>query len=172
MYIYRNYSIKRAMNSTTISYRRNCVHGSIDSAVSLLVFCDPLWYTKSKPIENSREGERRMRTNLEVRKIIAELCSSMASLFPQNQIEAILFGSYARGDAEPGSDIDVLILVDASRQDISAQNWQVGDMAAELLLNYGVVVSPIVENRDYFNRNIGILPFYRNVAREGVRISA
>ena len=26
-------------------------------------------------------------------------------------VEAILFGSYARGDAEPGSDIDVLILV-------------------------------------------------------------
>ena len=113
-----------------------------------------------------------MRTNLEVRKIIAEVSISMASLFPQNQIEAILFGSYARGDAEPGSDIDVLILVDASRQDISAQNWQVGDMAAELLLNYGVVVSPIVENRDYFNRNMNVLPFYRNVDREGVRISA
>ena len=90
----------------------------------------------------------------------------------QDKIEAILFGSYARGDADPGSDIDVLILVDASRQDISAQNWQVGDMAAELLLNYGVVVSPIVENREYFNRNVNVLPFYRNVNREGVRISA
>lgn len=113
-----------------------------------------------------------MRTMQEVNKIIEELCVSMASLFPQDQIEAILFGSYARGSAEPGSDIDVLILVDASRQDISARNWQVGDLAAELLLNYGVVVSPIVENRDYFNRNIDILPFYRNVDREGVRISA
>ena len=113
-----------------------------------------------------------MRTMQEVNKIIEELCVNMASLFPQDQIEAILFGSYARGNAEPGSDIDVLILVDASRQDISARNWQVGDLAAELLLNYGVVVSPIVENRDYFNRNIDILPFYRNVDREGVRISA
>ena len=113
-----------------------------------------------------------MRTIQEVNKIIAELCVSMASLFPQDQIEAILFGSYARGNAEPGSDIDVLILVDASRQDISARNWQVGNLAAEFLLDYGIVVSPIVENRDYFNRNIGILPFYRNVDREGVRISA
>ncbi len=172
MYIYRNYSIKRAINSTTISCRRNCVYGSIDSAISLLVFCDPLWYTKSEPIGNFERGGCLVRTIQEVNKIIEELCVSMASLFPQDQIEAILFGSYARGNAEPGSDIDVLILVDASRQDISARNWQVGDMAAELLLNYGVVVSPIVENRDYFNRNIGILPFYRNVAREGVRISA
>lgn len=113
-----------------------------------------------------------MRTIEEVSKIIEELCVSMASLFPQDQIEAILFGSYARGNAESGSDIDVLILVDAPRQDISTRNWQVGDLAAELLLNYGVVVSPIIENRDYFNRNIDILPFYRNVDREGVRISA
>ncbi len=78
----------------------------------------------------------------------------MTSLLPQNKIEAILFGSYTRGDAEPGSDIDVLILVDASRQDISSRNWQVGDLAAELLLDHGVVVSPIVENRDYFNKNV------------------
>ena len=110
-----------------------------------------------------------MRTMQEVNKIIEELCVNMASLFPQDQIEAILFGSYARGDAEPGSDIDVLILVDASRQDISARNWQVGDLAAEFLLNYGIVVSPIVENREYFNRNVNVLPFYRNVNREGVR---
>lgn len=113
-----------------------------------------------------------MLTNQEVKKIVEELCGSVASLFPKNKIEAILFGSYARGDAEPGSDIDVLILVDASRQDISARNWQVGDLAAEFLLNYGIVVSPIVENREYFNRNVNVLPFYRNVNREGVRLGA
>lgn len=113
-----------------------------------------------------------MRTIQEVNKIIEELCASIASLFPQNKIEAILFGSYARGDAEPGSDIDVLILVDASRQDISARNWQVGDLAAEFLLDYGIVISPIVENRDYFNRNVNVLPFYRTVVQEGVRVGA
>lgn len=54
-----------------------------------------------------------MPTNQEVEKIVEELCGSVTSLFPQTKIEAILFGSYARGNAEPGSDIDVLILVDA-----------------------------------------------------------
>lgn len=69
------------------------------------------------------------------------MCGSVASLFPQNKIEAILFGSYARGDAE-------------------------------LLLNYGIVVSPIGENQDYFNKNVDVLPFYRNIKRERVRLSA
>lgn len=113
-----------------------------------------------------------MRTRQEVTTIIAELCSRIALLFPQDEIEAILFGSYARGDAEPGSDIDVLLLVDASRQDISDRNWQVGDLAAELLLDHGIVVSPLVENREYFNRNLQLFPFYRSIEREGVRISA
>ena len=113
-----------------------------------------------------------MRTKQEVTTIITELCGKIALLFPQEKIEAILFGSYARGDADSGSDIDVLLLVDASRQDISDRNWQVGDLAAELLLNYGVVVSPIVENREYFRRNLELFPFYRSVECEGVRISA
>lgn len=113
-----------------------------------------------------------MRTRQEVAAIVAELCSRIALLFPQDKIEAILFGSYARGDADPGSDIDVLLLVDASRQDISDRNWQVGNLAAELLLNHGIVVSPFVENREYFNRNLQLFPFYRGIEREGVRISA
>ena len=113
-----------------------------------------------------------MRTRQEVITIIAELCSRTKPLFPQGNIEAILFGSYARGDADPGSDIDVLILVDASRQDISDRNWQVGDLAAELLLDHGIAVSPLVENREYFNQNLQLFPFYRSIEREGVRISA
>ena len=113
-----------------------------------------------------------MCTKREVTTIITELCGKIALPFPQEKIEAILFGSYARGDADSGSDIDVLLLVDASRQDISNRNWQVGDLAAELLLNYGVVVSPIVENREYFMRNLELFTFYRSVEREGVRISA
>ena len=113
-----------------------------------------------------------MRTKQEVAAIIAELCSKVALLFPQSRIEAILFGSYARGDADSGSDIDVLLLVDASRQDISACNWQVGNLAADLLLDYGIVVSPVVENREYFNSNLHLFPFYRNIECEGVRISA
>ena len=50
-----------------------------------------------------------MCTRQEVTAIIAELCSKIALLFSQNKIEAILFGSYARGDASPTSDIDLRI---------------------------------------------------------------
>lgn len=113
-----------------------------------------------------------MRTKQDVENIVAQLCFGVASLFSQDKIEVILFGSYARGDADSDSDIDVLFLVDASRQEISACNWQIGDLAADFLLKHGIMVSPIVENRDYFSANSDVLPFYRNIVREGVRMSA
>ena len=67
-----------------------------------LVFRGPLWYTNFEPVVDFEEEGCPVLTNQEVEKVVEELCGSVASLFPQNKIEAILFGSYARGDAEPG----------------------------------------------------------------------
>ena len=113
-----------------------------------------------------------MFTEQEVAKIIRELCAEVSALFPGEKLEAILFGSYARRDAEPGSDIDVMILADSSRNEIADKNWDIGNIAADILMNYGVVVSPVVENREFFRKNTDALPFYRNIANEGVRLSA
>ena len=108
----------------------------------------------------------------EVRAIIVRLCKSLAEIFPQERFDVILFGSYARMDADEGSDIDVMFLVDASRRSIAEKHWQIGEAAADILMDYGVVVSPIVENRAYYRENADFLPFFKNVEREGVRISA
>lgn len=108
----------------------------------------------------------------EMNQIIAELCRGISEIFPGDRLEPILFGSYARGDAEEGSDIDVLVLVDSPQEEISDREWEVGDIAGELLLNYGILVSPVVENREYYHRNVEVLPFFRNIQREGVRMNA
>ena len=108
----------------------------------------------------------------QMNQIIAELCRGISAIFPDDRLEPILFGSYASGDAEEGSDIDVLVLVDSPQEEISHREWEIGDIAGELLLNYGVLVSPVVENRDYYQRNAEILPFFRNIQREGVRMNA
>ena len=113
-----------------------------------------------------------MRSQLEVRTIIVQIRESLERIFPQEQFDVILFGSYARNDADDGSDIDVMFLVDSSRQTIQEKHWQVGEAAAEVLMDHGIVVSPIVENRAYYHANANILPFFKNVQREGVRISA
>lgn len=113
-----------------------------------------------------------MCSQLEVRIIIAKLRESLESIFPQEQLDVILYGSYARNDADDESDIDVMFLVDSSRQTIREKHWQIGEAAAEVLMDFGIVVSPVVENRAYYHANADLLPFFKNVQREGVRISA
>lgn len=113
-----------------------------------------------------------MCSQLEVRTIIAQLREKLANIFPQEQFDIILFGSYARNDADNESDIDVMFLVNSSRQTIQEKHWQIGEAAAEVLMDFGIVVSPIVENRAYYHANADLLPFFRNVQREGVRIVA
>lgn len=113
-----------------------------------------------------------MCSQLEVRTIIAQLRKRLENVFPQEQFDIILFGSYARNDADDGSDIDVMFLVNSSRQTIQEKHWQIGEAAAEVLMDFGIVVSPIVENRAYYHANADLLPFFRNVQREGVQIVA
>ena len=82
---------------------------------------------------------------------------------------AILYGSEARGDAKPNSDIDVLILLDGDHMD-----WDVRDSVAYPLCDIewatGVSISPmIILKRDWENRPFKT-PFYINVMNEGIRI--
>lgn len=107
-----------------------------------------------------------------IEKIVLNLQADIEKLFSEKGAESILFGSYARGDADSGSDIDVLILVQAAREAIAEKNWLVGEIAAEYLFDYNMVVSPIVENKDYFQRNLDVLPLFAVINREGVKISA
>ena len=113
-----------------------------------------------------------MRSQQEVNAIIGQLCSGLKPLFPLGPMDAILFGSYARGEADADSDIDVLVLVDSPRGDISEKTWEISSVAADLLLDKGVMISPIVENRRYFQENAGFLPLFKNIMREGVRYHA
>ena len=105
-------------------------------------------------------------------QITGQVNKGMQALLGNSMKEVILFGSYARNDADTGSDIDIMVLCDMSRSDIAKLNWQIGEIASAILLEYGVLVSPIIENRAYFMDNTEIMPFFRNIRDEGVRISA
>ncbi len=105
-------------------------------------------------------------------QIIDGMSERIRRLFPEGEMDVILYGSYARNEQTEESDIDILYLVEMPRESISSKEWQIGEAAAELTLEYGVVVSPVVENRDYFNRNSDVLPFFANIQREGVKLGA
>jgi len=107
-----------------------------------------------------------------IQQIVENTRFRVSELFPGDHVEAILFGSYARGDAQDQSDVDIFLLVDAPREEIAKQNWNLGKISSDLFFDYEIVVSPIVENRSFFESRIHASPFYENIQREGVRFNA
>ncbi len=82
---------------------------------------------------------------------------------------AILYGSEARGDARPDSDIDVLILLDGDQMSLKREMDVTGPLN-EIEWQTGVLVSPTVMLRKQWENMPFKTPFYINVMNEGIRI--
>ena len=85
--------------------------------------------------------------------------------------ETILYGSQARGEATPSSDIDVLILLEGNGEKPSiSQEESLKWPLYELELETGVLISPLIMlKKQWYDRAIKT-PFYYNVMNEGVRL--
>ena len=84
--------------------------------------------------------------------------------------QIILYGSYARGDFHPDSDIDIMILLDLSDIDIKKYRHQLSDMTFDFNMDYDVDIKPIAKNEEHYRKWVDNYPFYSNVNREGVRL--
>jgi predicted nucleotidyltransferase len=85
--------------------------------------------------------------------------------YPDRIRDVILFGSKARGDSHPDSDIDILILVD---DDDWRFSHAVSRLAAHISLNYDVLLGPRVIRQARWERSL----LYSTVSSEGITLTA
>lgn len=106
-----------------------------------------------------------------IRNIIYRFSQELRHILGDKLTKVIVYGSYARGDFRENSDIDIMILVKMSDEEIRLVKNDIYDLAFEFEINTGIEFSPIIKNEDQYEYWVDTLPFYRNVRDEGVVIS-
>lgn len=101
-------------------------------------------------------------------EIMLEFSRGVKKILGSSLKKVILYGSYARGDYNENSDIDIMILTTLTEEEIEKVEIKIFDLAFDFLMDYGVDISVVVKNEDHFNYWLGALPFYNNVQEEGV----
>ena len=96
---------------------------------------------------------------------LEEFTRTVSEIFADRLNSIILYGSHARGDALPDSDIDILIVLETS-QDLNHDWDECIDVAADIASNTGLLISVMVcLERDYAERQH---PLLINIRREGI----
>lgn len=80
--------------------------------------------------------------------------------------QLLLFGSRARGDAQDGSDYDMLVVVDHRTPELRAIILEV---ESRLMERYGALVATVLRSEAEWQQLQG-LPLALNIAREGVAL--
>jgi len=103
-----------------------------------------------------------------VKSILNDFLEEVKYLLGNRLKRIILYGSYARGDYNKNSDIDIMILTDLSDKEIAEYSSKLWEKCADIEIDYQIVISPLIRNIDNFNSWSDVKPFYMNIIKEGV----
>ncbi|MGB9597304.1 MAG: nucleotidyltransferase domain-containing protein [Candidatus Poribacteria bacterium] len=101
----------------------------------------------------------------EIKNILDQLYNRLKTIYKDRLSNVLLYGSYARGDADPESDIDVLVVLKGEVLPCEEINRTIKDVADISLENDAVVACVFVSEDQFKNENSF---FLMNVHKEGI----
>lgn len=111
-----------------------------------------------------------MCTQTQLKKITSEVSQGVKKALGERLHNIILYGSYARGDYNDGSDIDIMVLADGSDNEKPVFLRAIDKISSSISLKNDITVSISLKDKHFFDTHTSVLPFYRNVETEGVEV--
>ena len=118
------------------------------------------------------KGVSYMCTKSQAVDILGEVYHACKLIFSDSIKDAYLYGSYARGDFNNESDVDILVTAAIEPAELSKFRYALATLSSDLSLKHNVTVSLTVKSHDDFMIYNTTLPFYANVIKEGIRYGA
>ena len=113
-----------------------------------------------------------MCTQTQLNKITNEVSEGAKSILGDKLRKVILYGSYARGDYNSDSDVDIMVLADVNDIERPMFIKDVDKISSNISLENDITVSISLKDKQFFDMHTRVLPFYRNVETEGVEVYA
>ena len=85
-----------------------------------------------------------------MRGLLEQYVIYMKEIYGSHLRQVILYGSYARGDFRPDSDVDIMILLDMSDLDLKAYSQKLSYMTYDFNMDHDLDIKPIAKSEEHF----------------------
>ena len=106
--------------------------------------------------------------NPAIEPIVREFKAALQALYGDRLRDVVLYGSYARGDYNDESDIDLMVLLNDEQVDTYKEIRRMIDLETNFLLLYGKVISLLPVSYRRYNRSV--MPIYQEIRRDGLKV--
>lgn len=105
-----------------------------------------------------------------IKNITSEVYEELIKLYGAKIERIILYGSYARGDFNLESDVDIMILLNCNQKEIMQKRKEISRIASRIGLKNDIMISLLARNSDDYKNSMKHQPLYQNIEKEGMVI--
>ena len=98
------------------------------------------------------------------RSILDKYIYKLQEIYGSKMKAVILYGSYARGDYDDESDMDIMILVDIPREQLFLYKKPFSKLTSDLGLANDILITVTLKDRYTFEKYLDAVPFYQAIA--------
>ena len=105
-----------------------------------------------------------------IQHVLAEVQKRISVVLGEKLIAIYLFGSNAREEAQPESDIDIFVLI--NDDNVRVYDDVLLDISVDISIENDCVISIMSDTKVDYDRMKAVKPLYKNIEKEGRKIYA